>query len=161
MTDATPLAAGQQAPDFELKDQTQQPVRLSDYRGKKAVVVAFVPFPFTSICTAELCGVRDELPAFANDDVQVLAISTASAPTHKAWAEAEGYTFPVLSDFWPHGEVARAYGVFHDGAGAALRGTFVIDRDGVVTFSEVNGFGEERDRDGWRAALADLGVDDA
>ncbi|MCE0763485.1 peroxiredoxin [Pseudonocardia kujensis] len=147
---------GSKAPDFTLKDQDKQEVSLSSFQGDKAVLVVFYPFAFSGICTGELCTVRDDLSSFQNDDVQILAISTDPTFSLKAWATAENYTFPLLSDFWPHGEVAKAYGVFNDGAGMAVRGTFLVDKEGVVRFAEVNQPGEARDQEGWKKALAAL-----
>jgi mycoredoxin-dependent peroxiredoxin len=147
---------GTQAPDFTLKDQDKQEVSLSSFTGDKAVLVVFYPFAFSGICTGELCSVRDDLSTFQNDDVQVVAISTDPTFSLKAWATAENYTFPLLSDFWPHGETAKAYGVFNEGAGMAVRGTFLVDVDGVVRFAEVNQPGEARDQEGWKKALAAL-----
>jgi mycoredoxin-dependent peroxiredoxin len=147
---------GQEAPDFELRDQHRQPLRLSDYRGKKTVVVVFLPFAFSGICTGELCEIRDEIGQFVNDDVQVLAITCDAPPANAAWAEQQGYEFPLLSDFWPHGEVARAYGAFDEVVGCPLRGSFVIDRDGVVRWSVRNGIPDARDLDDYRRVLADL-----
>lgn len=151
-----PIEAGAVAPDFTLKDQNNQEVTLSDFRGKKIVLLVFYPLAFTGICTGELCQVRDNLNDFVNDDVQVLTVSVDSVYAHKIWADREGYQFPLLSDFWPHGAVAQSYGVFNSVAGIANRGTFVIDRDGVVCFSEMNMPGEARDQEGWRKALAQL-----
>jgi peroxiredoxin len=151
-----PIEVGAQAPDFVLKDQNNQEVRLSDFRGSKAVLLVFYPLAFTGTCQGELCQVRDNLGDFANDDVQVLAVSVDSAYSHKVWADQQGYDFPLLADFWPHGAVAQAYGVFNDVKGFANRGTFVIDREGVVRFAEMNGPGEARDQDGWRKALASV-----
>ncbi|MEN3306676.1 MAG: mycoredoxin-dependent peroxiredoxin [Micromonosporaceae bacterium] len=148
-----PIGVGAQAPDFVLKDQNNQEVRLSDFRGSKAVLLVFYPLAFTGTCQGELCQVRDNLGDFANDDVQVLTISVDSPYSHKVWADQQGYDFPLLADFWPHGAVAQAYGVFNDVKGFANRGTFVIDREGVVRFAEMNGPGEARDQDGWRKAL--------
>ena len=147
---------GSPAPDFTLKDQDKQDVGLSSFRGDKAVLVVFYPFAFSGICTGELCSVRDDLGAFQNDDVQVVAVSTDPTFSLKAWALQENYTFPLLSDFWPHGETAKAYGVFNEGAGMALRGTFLVDKDGVVRFAEVNQPGEPRDQEAWKKALAAL-----
>ena len=147
---------GSPAPDFTLKDQDKQDVGLSSFRGDKAVLVVFYPFAFSGICTGELCSVRDDLGAFQNDDVQVVAVSTDPTFSLKAWALQESYTFPLLSDFWPHGETAKAYGVFNEGAGMALRGTFLVDKDGVVRFAEVNQPGEPRDQEAWKKALAAL-----
>ena len=107
-----PIEVGAVAPDFTLKDQNNQLVTLSSYRDVKNVLLVFYPLAFTGTCQGELCRVRDELPTFENDDTAILAISVGPPPTHKIWAAEQGYTFPLLSDFWPHGEVAQAYGVF-------------------------------------------------
>ncbi len=147
---------GAPAPEFTLKDQNNQVVRLADFRGRKTVLLVFYPFTFTGTCQGELTEIRDNLPAYQNDDVQVLAVSVDSVYAHKVWATQEGFDFPLLADFWPHGEVAQAYGVFHDGGGFANRGTFVIDREGVVRFAEMIGPGESRDQNTWRQALTDL-----
>jgi mycoredoxin-dependent peroxiredoxin len=149
-----PIEVGAEAPDFVLKDQNNQEVRLSDFRGRRTVVVVFYPLAFTGICQGELSEVRDNLDEYVNDNVQLLTISVDSAYTHKVWATEQGYEFPLLADFWPHGGVAQAYGVFDDEKGFANRGTFVIDRAGVVRFAEMNGPGEARDQEGWRKALA-------
>ena len=151
-----PLEVGTEAPDFTLKDQNNQEVSLRSFRGEKNVLLVFYPLAFTGTCQGELCQVRDDLPTFENDDTAILAISVGSAPTHKVWAAEQGYTFPLLSDFWPHGAVAQAYGVFNDATGFANRGTFVIDREGVVRFAEMNGPGEARDQSAWSKALAAL-----
>jgi peroxiredoxin (alkyl hydroperoxide reductase subunit C) len=147
---------GTEAPDFTLKDQNNQDVALSSFRGERDVLVVFYPFAFSGLCTGELCAVRDDLGEFQNDDVQILAISVDHVFALKAWSQAEGFDFPLLSDFWPHGEVARAYGVFHEPRGMAVRGTFLVDRAGIVRFAEVNGPGEVRDQAGWRSAVAAL-----
>jgi mycoredoxin-dependent peroxiredoxin len=153
---AAAVPVGAAAPGFALKDQNNQVVSLSDFRGKRAVLLVFYPFAFSGICQSELGRVRDHLADFQNDGVQVLAVSVDTVYANKVWAERERYEFPLLSDFWPHGAVALAYGVFNDRTGAANRGTFVVDRHGVVTFAAVNAPGEPRDQQVWRAALADL-----
>ncbi|MEV4496592.1 peroxiredoxin [Micromonospora arborensis] len=150
-----PIEVGAEAPDFVLKDQNNQEVRLSDFRGKRTVLLVFYPLAFTGTCQGELCEVRDNLGEYVNDDVQVLTVSVDSVYSHKIWADREGYQFPMLADFWPHGAVAQAYGVFNDVAGFANRGTFVIDKTGVVRFAEMNGPGEARDQQGWRKAIAE------
>jgi peroxiredoxin (alkyl hydroperoxide reductase subunit C) len=150
-----PIEVGAEAPDFVLKDQNNQEVRLSDFRGKRTVLLVFYPLAFTGICQGELCEVRDNLNEYVNDDVQVLTVSVDSVYSHKIWADKEGYQFPLLADFWPHGAVAQAYGVFNETAGIANRGTFVIDKAGVVRFAEMNMPGEPRDQQGWRKALAE------
>ena len=151
-----PIEVGAQAPDFELKDQHGQDVRLSSFRGVRNVLVVFYPLAFTGTCQGELCSLRDNLNDFVNDAVQTLTISVDSSPTHRVWAEREGYTFPLLADFWPHGAVAQAYGVFNPDRGFANRGTFIIDQQGIVRFSEMTAPGQARDQDGWRKALAAL-----
>ncbi|MDI9895486.1 peroxiredoxin [Rhodococcus sp. 14-2483-1-1] len=151
-----PIEVGAVAPDFTLKDQNNQLVTLSSYRNVKNVLLVFYPLAFTGTCQGELCKVRDELPTFENDDTAILAISVGPPPTHKIWAAEQGYTFPLLSDFWPHGEVAQAYGVFNDSAGFANRGTFVVDKSGIIRFAEMNGPGEARDSSSWSEALAQV-----
>lgn len=151
-----PVAVGEHAPDFALKNQHGELVSLSGFAGAKNVVIVFYPFAFSGICTGELREIRDGLEDFQDGDIQVLAISCDPMYALRAWADAEGHFFPLLSDFWPHGDVARAYGVFSEGDGAAARGTFLIDKEGVVRWTLVNGRGEARDFSGYRAALARL-----
>jgi mycoredoxin-dependent peroxiredoxin len=151
-----PIDVGEVAPGFTLKDQHNQPVSLADFRGRKAVLLVFYPMAFTATCQGELTGIRDNLATYANDAVQVVTVSVDTTHSHKIWAEREGFEFPLLADFWPHGAVARSYGVFNEVAGFANRGTFLIDRDGVVRFAEMAGPGEPRDPKRWRAALATL-----
>jgi mycoredoxin-dependent peroxiredoxin len=148
------LEVEDQAPDFTLKDQNNQERTLSEFRGVRNVLVVFFPFAFSGICTGELDQLRDDLASFA--DVQVLAVSVDSVFTLKAWADQRGYDFPLLSDFWPHGKVAQDYGVFHDKAGMANRGTFLVGIDGVIRFAEMNQPGEARDQTIWKQALAAL-----
>jgi mycoredoxin-dependent peroxiredoxin len=145
---------GAQAPDFTLKDQNKQDVSLSSFRGEKNVLLVFYPFAFSPICTNELRAVRDNLAQFQNEAVQILPISTDPTFSLKAFADAEGYEFPLLSDFWPHGGLAQTYGVFNEKSGMANRGTFLIDTSGVVQFSEMNEPGEPRDQGDWVRALA-------
>ncbi len=152
------VEVGDKAPDFELKDQSGQPVRLSDFHGKKAVVIVFYPFTFTGTCHAELCAIRDDIHAFQNDDVETVAISCDTPFSHRAWAEQEGYDFPILADFWPHGEVAQAYGVFNDQLGCALRGTFIVNKDGEVVYKVVNGLPDARNQDEYRETLVKIGA---
>jgi peroxiredoxin (alkyl hydroperoxide reductase subunit C) len=147
---------GTEAPDFTLKDQNNQDVTLSSFRGSRNVLVVFYPFAFSGTCTGELCAVRDDISSFQNEDVQVLGVSVDHVYALKAWANQESYQFPLLSDFWPHGEVAKTYGVFNADRGMAVRGTFLVDRDGIVRFAEVNAPGEPRDQDAWKKALASV-----
>ncbi len=150
------LTVGADAPDFTLRDQNQQPVTLSHYRGARNVLLVFFPLAFTGICQGELDELRDHLPDYDNDDSVALTISVGPPPTHKIWSTENGFLFPVLSDFWPHGAVSAAYGVFNDDAGFSNRGTFVVDRSGVIRFAEMKQPGEARDQRVWAAALAAL-----
>ncbi|MEU6404566.1 peroxiredoxin [Streptomyces sp. NPDC046985] len=150
------IQVGDKAPDFELKDNHGRTVRLSDLRegdSPKNVVLLFYPFAFTGVCTGELCALRDNLPKFVNDDTQLLAVSNDSVPTLRVFAEQEGLEYPLLSDFWPHGEVSRAYGVFDEDKGCALRGTFVVDKEGVVRWTVLNALPDARDLDAYVRAL--------
>ena len=147
---------GNEAPDFTLPDQHRQTVRLSDLRGRKNVVVVFFPMAFTGVCTAELCTIRDEIADFDSDDVQTLAISCDAGPSLAKYASEQGYTFPLLSDFWPHGAAASAYGVLDEGSGLAMRGTFIVDKAGKVVWKVVNGIPDARDADEYRKVLASL-----
>jgi peroxiredoxin len=150
------LDAGSDAPDFTLKNQNGQPVALSSFRGGKNVLLVFFPLAFTGICQGELDQIRDHLSDYQNEDTATLAISVGPPPTHKVWATQSGFAFPVLSDFWPHGAVAQSYGVFNDDTGFANRGTFVLDRSGVIRFAEMKQPGEPRDPTLWTAAVKAL-----
>jgi peroxiredoxin len=148
---------GDDAPDFTLKDQHGNDVSLSSFRGDQNVVVVFYPFTFTGVCKGELCELRDDPSTFAGANAQVLAVSCDSRHAQKLWAEQEGFDFPVLSDFWPHGAVAKEYGVFNDQLGCANRATFVIDKAGKVaaTFASPD-LGTPRPKSEYEAALAQL-----
>ena len=150
------IEVGDVAPGFTLRDQNNEEFTLSAWRGRRAVLIIFYPLAFTGICTGELCAVRDDLATFQNDDVQVVCISVDSSYSHKIFAEREGYEFPLLADFWPHGAVAQAYGVFNEQAGFANRGTFLVDSDGVVRFAEMRQPGDGRDPQDWRDAVKSL-----
>nr|WP_255668827.1 peroxiredoxin [Aeromicrobium duanguangcaii] len=149
------VEVGAPAPDFTLKNQHGEDVSLSGLRGRNVVVV-FYPFAFSGICTGELCEIRDNLSVFNDADAEVLAISCDPMFALRAWSDQDGYEFSMLSDFWPHGEVAKAYGIFQEGPGAAARGTYVIDREGIVRWKIENGLGEARDLAAYREALESL-----
>jgi mycoredoxin-dependent peroxiredoxin len=149
-----PLKIGDRAPDFTLKDQNNQKWTLSGFRGDRNVLVVFYPLAFSGICTGELNQLREDMVEFA--DVQVLAVSVDSVFALKAWSEQQGYDFPLLADFWPHGKVAQDYGVFNDHAGIANRGTFLVDMHGVIRFAEMKQPGEARDQTVWKQALVAL-----
>jgi mycoredoxin-dependent peroxiredoxin len=149
------LSIGDRAPEFSLPDQDKQVVSLTDLRGTPALLV-FYPFAFSGRCTGELCQLRDELSVYTDAGVRVLAISTDPVFSLKAFREKEGFDFPLLSDFWPHGAVAQAYGVFNEKSGMAVRGTFLVDAEGAIAFCEVNQPGDVREQSGWKDAVAQL-----
>ena len=141
------LSLGGSAPDFTLRDQFGQDVRLSSYRGTKAVVIFFYPFAFSGVCTGEMAGIRDRLDEFMTFDTEVLAISCDPVYALRAFADQDGLNFPLLSDFWPHGEVARSFEVFDDAKGCPRRSSYVIDKGGTVRWAVHNANPEGRDLD--------------
>ena len=149
------LSVGDSAPEFSLPDQDKQVVSLAELRGTPALLV-FYPFAFSGLCTGELYQLRDELADYTDAGVKVLAISTDPVFSLKAFREKEGFEFPLLSDFWPHGTTAQAYGVFNEKAGMAVRGTFLVDAEGKIAFAEVNQPGDARVQSGWKDAVAQL-----
>jgi peroxiredoxin len=150
------IQAGDEAPDFELRDQHGQVVRLSGLRGRRAALVVFYPWAFSRVCGGELHVLQSQLDRLVSDDVALFAVSTDSMYALRAYADREGFAFPLLSDFWPHGAVAQAYGVLHEEIGIALRGSFLVDRDGIVRWSVVKGVPEARDVEDYVAAVASL-----
>jgi mycoredoxin-dependent peroxiredoxin len=150
------LQIGAPAPDFALRDQHGRTVRLTDFAGAQHVALVFYPFAFSGICTGELCELRDNIDVFVEKDVQLVGVSCDPVHAQRAWAEAEKYEFPLLSDFWPHGDVAKAYGVFNETTGFAIRGTFLVDTAGLLRWSIVNGPGEARPLSAYREAVAAL-----
>ncbi|MEO5533916.1 MAG: peroxiredoxin [Pseudolysinimonas sp.] len=145
-----------QAPDFDLPNQFGEHVRLSDFRGLKPVALVFFPLAFSGVCTGELCALRDNVDIFKDHDVELLGISVDSKASLRAFAEQEGYDFPLLADFWPHGAVAKEYGVFLEEKGFANRATFVIDVKGIIRASFISAPGEPRAIEEYRAALDDV-----
>jgi len=143
----TGLRIGGPAPDFTLRDQFGQDVTLSSYRGQKAVVLLFYPYAFSGVCTGEMAGIRDRLADLMTFGTEVLAISCDPMFALRAFADADGLNFPLLSDFWPHGDVARAYEVFDERSGAARRSSYVIDKQGMVRWSVHNADADGRDLD--------------
>jgi peroxiredoxin len=150
------VEVGQEAPDFELRNQRGQTVRLSSFRGAKNVVLVFYPLAFSGVCSSELCAMRDEFPEAERDDVELLTVSVDSGFTHRAWSDKEGFGFGLLSDFWPHGAVAKLYGVFDEDKGVSTRGTFIIDKSGTVRWKVVNPIPQARDIAEYQKALAGL-----
>lgn len=151
------IDVGAEAPDFELPDQHGAAVRLSSLRGRP-VVVLFFPFAFTGVCTGELAAVRDELLPAVGDAARVLAVSCDSMFALRVFGDANGLDFPLLSDFWPHGQVASSYGVFDDDRGCALRGSFVVDASGVVRWTLTHALPDARDVADYSRVLAELGA---
>jgi len=150
------LAVGCPAPDFQLQSQHGEAVSLSSFRGEKAVAVMFFPFAFSRTCTGELRDVRDGLSSLAQASVQLVTVSCDPMFTLRAFAEAEHLSFPLLSDFWPHGEVARRYAVFDEQRGCASRGTFVVDRHGLLCWKVENSMSHARNWSATRQALSRL-----
>ena len=147
---------GDHAPDFSLINQYGETVTLSEFRGKKNVVIVFYPLSFSGICTGELCELRDNFATFEREGVELLAISVDSKFVQKQFADRDGYKFSVLADFWPHGGVAKQYGVFLEENGIANRATFVIDQEGVLVAKFVTAVGQARDLGEYEKALSAL-----
>jgi peroxiredoxin (alkyl hydroperoxide reductase subunit C) len=150
MLPVMPVAVGEKAPDFVLKDQNNQAVRLSDFRAHRPVLLVFYPLAFTGVCEGELHSLSSVHSA------QVLTISVDSVYAHKVWADREGFSVPLLADFWPHGSVATAYGVFNATRGYAERGTFTVGLSGIVRFAAMVPASSSRDASVWEAALASV-----
>jgi peroxiredoxin len=141
------LKVGDTAPDFTLRDQDGEPVTLSSFQGRKNVVLVFHPLAFTSICSTQMPGYNKELQTFEGLDAQVLGLSVDSTPAHRAWAEMlGGIDYPMLADFYPHGEVAKNYGILRP-EGVSERATFVIDKQGIVRSIEIHDIGALPDHD--------------
>jgi peroxiredoxin len=132
------IETGSEAPDFDLEVDSASRVRLADFRGRRNVLLVFHPFAFTPLCEEEARDLQENLPAFESAGTEVILVSCDSSATRQAWKKELGLTYTLASDFWPHGEAAKAYGVFEERRGAPVRGTFLIDKDGVVVWSLVN-----------------------
>jgi peroxiredoxin len=145
-----------QAPDFELPNQFGEHIRLGEFKGKKPVALVFFPLAFSSTCTSELCNLSENLSMFKSNGVELIGISADSKATLRAFAEAEGYDFTLLADFWPHGAVAKEYGVFLEEKGYANRATFLIDINGIIRASFITAPGEARSIEEYRAALDEI-----
>ena len=141
----TKIETGSEAPAFDLEVNGSERVRLADFRGRRNVLLVFHPFAWTPICEEEALDLQENLPAFESAETDLVLVSCDAAPARQAWKEKLGLTYTLASDFWPHGEAATAYGVFDDSAGAAVRGTFLIDKNGVVVWSLVNDADTRRD----------------
>lgn len=132
------LKPGDEAPDFELRSHRGGTVRLSDFRGKKNVVLAFHPLAFTPVCASQMSGYESELAQFERAGAAVLGISIDAQPAKAAWAKTLGtISYDLLSDFYPHGEVAQKYGVFRAKDGISERAIVVVDKNGRIAWSKV------------------------
>lgn len=150
------ILIGHSAPDFSLPDQNGAFVSLADLQGSKSLLV-FMPFPFTSVCDGEVCAIRDDIADLRDLNAAAAVITCHARPTNARWATEHGLDYPVLSDFWPHGEVSRAYGVFNEKLGVAMRSTFVLDEEGIVRqIIATDSLGAAREHDAYAAALTAL-----
>ena len=146
LTSTPTLKVGDKAPDFTLRDQNGNEVTLSSYFGKKNVILVFYPLSFTSVCDVQMPGYNKEQQTLSGLNAQVFAISVDSSPVHKIWAEQlGGIDYPLLADFWPHGEVAKRYGILLE-SGVAARATFIIDMTGTIRYIELHPMGRVPDR---------------
>ena len=139
------IGTGAAAPEFDLEVDGDERVRLSDFRGRRNVLLVFHPFAFTPVCEEEARDLQENLPSFEHAETDVVLVSCDSAATRQAWKRELGLTYTLASDFWPHGEAARAYGVFDERKGAPVRGTFLIDKDGTVVWTLVHDADTRRD----------------
>jgi peroxiredoxin len=150
------VATGQPAPGFVLPNQHGEEVELASYRGRCNVVLVFYPFAFSRVCTGELCEIRDNLAGFAELDAEVLAISCDHMFSLRAYAESDGLAFSLLSDYWPHGEVSRRYGLFDEQVGCSARATVIVDADGVVRWQVRSEISTPRSLADYHRVLRDL-----
>jgi peroxiredoxin len=150
------LAVGSVAPDFTLQDQHGVSQSLSSRRGQRSVLLVFFPFAFTGVCNGEMHALSDHLPSWDELETDVLAVSCDTLPALRRFSDQERLAIPMLSDFWPHGAVSSAYGVFQDTIGAAARGSFVIDRDGIARWTVSSAMPDARDVHEYQTALRAL-----
>jgi mycoredoxin-dependent peroxiredoxin len=139
------IGPGDRAPDFDLEVDRQERVRLSDFAGRRNVLLVFHPFAFTPVCELEAQDLQDNLESFRHAETDVVFVSCDTAPARQTWRRQLGAEYTFASDFWPHGAAARAYGVFDESNGAPKRGTFLIDKSGTVIWTLVNEEGDRRE----------------
>jgi mycoredoxin-dependent peroxiredoxin len=139
------IGPGDRAPDFDLEVDRRERVRLSDFAGRRNVLLVFHPFAFTPVCELEAQDLQDNLESFRHAETDVVFVSCDTAPARQAWRRQLGAEYTFASDFWPHGAAARAYGVFDESNGAPMRGTFLIDKSGTVIWTLVNEEGDRRE----------------
>jgi mycoredoxin-dependent peroxiredoxin len=131
------IGTGDRAPEFDLEETWERRVRLSDFLGRKNVLLVFHPFAFTAVCEEEARDLQENLPSFRNANTEIVFVSCDSSAARQAWKRELGAEYIFASDFWGHGAVAKAYGVFNEATGAPIRGTFLIDTAGTVIWSLV------------------------
>jgi peroxiredoxin (alkyl hydroperoxide reductase subunit C) len=140
------LKVGQHAPDFTLSSHNGKEITLRDFRGKN-VVLAYFPMAWTPVCTNQIPSYEERLTEFEQESTQVFGISIDHVPCLKAWADSlGGITFPILSDFWPHGQVAEQYGVLRKN-GTTERAIFVIDKDGIIRDIDIHDIDDQPDNE--------------
>jgi peroxiredoxin len=147
---------GATAPAFQLRDQHGSEQSLAARSGQRNVLLVFYPFAFTGVCSGEMLALQEHAQDWADRGTDVLAVSCDPVPSLNAFAEANGLTIPLLSDFWPHGRVAKAYGAFDDALGAAGRATYLIDASGTVRWTVHSAIADARDINGYLEALDQL-----
>jgi peroxiredoxin len=157
---ATPLPPGTTAPDFELPSTPDQTVALAQFRGQP-VILAFYPEDWSPVCSDQLALYQEILPEFQRFNAQLVGISVDGIWSHLAFAKDRNLHFPLLADFEPKGEVARAYHVYRATEGTSERALYVIDADGIVRWSYVSPVGVNPGADGILQALEDLGKEGA
>jgi peroxiredoxin (alkyl hydroperoxide reductase subunit C) len=149
-----PAVVGQPAPDFKLRDQANNEVSLADFKGQKSILV-FIPFPFTGICDAEACAIRDDFSGLQDLGAKVAVITVHARPTIAKWVQEYNLPFAVLADYWPHGATAQAYGAFNEALGMANRSSYVLDAEGVVReIVKSDQLGQAREYEAYKRALA-------
>ncbi len=132
------IGTGDKAPEFDLEEASGRPrVRLSNYLGRSNVLLVFHPFAFTPVCTEEAEDLQANLASFRNANTEIVFVSCDTSAARQAWKQELGAEYTFASDFWSHGATAKRYGVFNEENGAPIRGTFLIDRDGIVIWSLV------------------------
>ena len=139
------IETGNEAPAFDLEVDGSERVRLADFRDRRNVLLVFHPFAWTPVCAEEALDLQENLPSFESAETDVVLVSCDAAPARRAWKEHLKLTYTLAADFWPHGAAAKAYGVFDESTGAAVRGTFLIDKGGLVVWSLVNDADTRRD----------------
>lgn len=139
-----PVRTGDAAPEFDLEVDHETRVRLADFRGRSNVLLVFHPLAFTPVCEEEALDLQENLASFRAADTEIVFVSCDTAPARQAWKRQLGAEYVFASDFWPHGEAARAYGVFDEERGTPLRGTFLIDKRGTVIWTLVKGIDDRR-----------------